>query len=522
MQTSSRRYLSSKGVLSQSPPRSVNRTRRFVSGVASGYISIICNIAYTAASVPLALHYLTKEEFGLWALAQQIAGYLLMLDLGVSFSLNRLIADQKNQVGSATYRDWLKNGAFAFVALGLLMFALGGVFCLLAPSLFSISSSLAGDLTNILLILTVVSSVSFSTRIFAAPLWAFQRMDAANLLASVSLVVNFAALRLFFKMNFGVYSLALAGVFPCFLIPFLTYVFCRKNNYYPSPLLGGSFRKDYLKRLFGFGKDVFELSIGSHVLQASQVMILSRVCGLETAALFAIGTKLYTLISQLIYKIIESSAPGLTDIFTSGNIQLFRTRLDQLVSLTLFCGLVGGLSFFFLNYYFVGIWTQGVFSWPQTNDVFLALMLIFTSFSKWLVGSFGILADFRSVRHLYLVEAALFLVGAGFLAPFFEIKGVLFAAFVCHVTVTIPFSFFAFGKATGLSKVFRPFAIATFLLCLFMFIQLSNLTFSDSSFRFLLLSFSFVTFLGLGVFFVLPREFARKAWPQFDSLKNLF
>lgn len=496
----------------------MNRTRRFVSGVASGYISIICNIAYTAGSVPLALHYLTKEEFGLWALAQQIAGYLLMLDLGVSFSLNRLIADQKNQVGSAAYRDWLKNGAFAFVALGLLMFALGGIFCLLAPSLFSISSSLAGDLTNILLILTVVNSVSFSTRIFAAPLWAFQRMDAANLLASISLVVNFAALWLFFKMGLGVYSLALAGVFPCFLIPFLTYVFCRKNNYYPLPILGGSFRKDYLRRLFGFGKDVFELSIGSHVLQASQVMILSRVCGLETAALFAIGTKLYTLISQLIYKIIESSAPGLTEIFTSGNAQLFRVRLDQLVSLTVFFGFVGALSFFFLNHYFVGIWTQGVFSWPQTNDAFLALMIIFTSFSKWLVGSFGILADFRSVRHLYLIEAAFFLVFAGFLAPIFEIKGVLFAAFICHALITIPFSFFAFSKATGLSKVLRPFAITTTLLCLFMLFQLSIFTFLDSSQRLLLLFFIFVTFLGLGVFFVLPREFARQAWFRLRSV----
>ena len=496
----------------------MNRTRRFLSGVASGYISIICNIAYTAASVPLALHYLTKEEFGLWALAQQIAGYLLMLDLGVSFSLNRLIADQKNQVGSAAYRDWLKNGAFAFVALGLLMFTLGGIFCLLAPSLFSISSSLAGDLTNILLILTVVSSISFSTRIFAAPLWAFQRMDAANLLASVSLVVNFSALWLFFKMDFGVYSLALAGVFPCFLIPFLTYVFCRKNNFYPLPILGGSFRKDYLRRLFGFGKDVFELSIGSHVLQASQIMILSRICGLETAALFAIGTKLYTLISQLIYKIIESSAPGLTEIFTSGNAQLFRVRLDQLVSLTLFSGFVGALCFFFLNHYFVGLWTQGVFTWPQTNDVFLALMILFISFSKWLVGTFGILADFRSVRHLYLIEAALFLVAAGCLAPFFKIKGVLFAAFICHALITIPVSFFAFSKATGLSKVLRPFAITTTLLCLFMFIQLSHLTFLDNSQRFLLLCFFFVTFLGLGVFFVLPREFAQQAWTRIRSV----
>ena len=449
----------------------VNRTCRFISGIASGYVAIICNIAYTAASIPLALQYLTKEEFGLWALAQQISGYLLMLDLGVSFSLNRLIADQKERVDSPAYQDWLKNGALTFACLGTLMLALGCCFSFLAPTIFSISNSLAPDFTNVLLILTVVNSISFSTRIFAVPLWAFQRMDVSNYLAALSLFSNFGTLWLCFKMGWGVYSFALAGVFPCLVIPFLTYLFCKKNHYYPSLFFGGSFRFKYLKRLFSFSKDVSELSIGFQVLQASQIIILSRVCGLETAALFAVGTKLYTLVSQLIYKIIESSAPGLTEIYLSGNIPLFRSRLHQLISLTLFAGFMGALCFFTFNHYFVSIWTKRVFSWPQINDIFLALTIVLNSFSRWLVGFFGILGDYRSVRHLYLVEAVAYLCAAGLLAQFFEIQGVLFAALFCHAIITIPFSFSSFKRETGLSCVRRPFAVVTILLCLFMFIQ---------------------------------------------------
>lgn len=494
----------------------MNRTRRFISGVASGYVAIICNIAYTAASIPLALHYLTKEEFGLWALAQQIAGYLLMLDLGISFSLNRLIANQKEKVDSSAYQDWLKNGALTFACLGVLMLCLGICFSLLAPKIFSLRGSLATDFRNVLLILTAVNSFSFSTRIFGAPLWAFQRMDVSNLFASLSLFTNFGALWLCFKMGWGVYSLAFAGVIPCLLIPFLTYIFCKKNKYYPLFFLGGSFRFDYLKRLFGFSKDVFEISVGLHILQASQVIILSRTCGLETAALFAVGTKLYTLVSQLVYKIIESSAPGLTEIFISGNTQLFRARLDQLVSLTLFASFLGAVCFFTFNHYFVSIWTQKAFLWPQTNDVFLALTLILTSFSKWLVGFFGILGDYRSVRHLYFIEAVVYLFVAGFLAHFYEVQGVLFAAFFCHILITIPVSFFFFSKATGLLRVLRPFAIATILLCLFMLIQMAQhfLTL-DILQRLLLFCLFFIALLGLGVFFILPREILRNSFASF-------
>lgn len=494
----------------------MNRTRRFISGVASGYLAIICNIAYTVASIPLALHYLTKEEFGLWALAQQIAGYLLMLDLGISFSLNRLIANQKEEVNSSAYQDWLKNGALTFACFGMLMLGLGSCFSLLAPNIFSIKGSLATDFTNVLLILTVVNSISFSTRIFGVPLWAFQRMDVSNLLSSLSLFTNFGALWLCFKMGWGVYSLAIAGVFPCLLIPFLTYIFCKKNKYYPLFLLGGSFRFDYLRRLFGFSKDVFEISVGLHVLQASQVIILSRICGLETAALFAVGTKLYTLVSQLVYKIIESSAPGLTEIFISGNAQLFRARLDQLVSLTLFSGFVGAVCFFTFNHHFVRIWTREVFLWPQANDVFLALTLIFTSFSKWLVGSFGILGDYRSVRHLYFIEAVAYIFFACFLASFYEIQGVLFAAFFCHILITIPISFFFFSKATGLPRVLRPFLIATILLCLFMLLKTAVYFLSlDILLRLFLFCLFFVAFLGLGIFFVLPREFLQNSFARF-------
>ena len=492
-------------------PRSrVNRTRRFISGIASGYISILCNIAYTAASIPLVLHYLTKEEFGLWALAQQIAGYLLMLDLGVSFSLNRLIADQKERVDSPAYRNWLKNGALTFACLGTLMFAMGSGFALLSPSLFAIKETLARELTIILLILTVVNSISFSTRIFAAPLWAFQRMDFANLLAALSLVTNFAVLWLCFQMGLGVYSLALAGILPCFLVPFLTYLFCKKRHYYPLSFWGGSFRSDYLKRLFSFSKDIFEISIGSHLLQTSQVVILSGICGLETAAVFAIGTKLYTLISQLIYKIVESSAPGLTEIFISGNSKLFRERLDLLVSLTLFSGFVGALCLFFFNHYFVDIWTQRAFSWPQTNDIFLALTIICTAFSRWLIGLFGIVADYRSVRHLYIIEATAFIIAAIFFAFLFEIKGVLFAAIACHAAITIPFAFFSFRKATGLAHLFRPFCIAIILLSLYMFIQTGNhFCFLSQLDRFFLFLFLTLIFIGLGVLYILPRELCR-------------
>ena len=88
-----------------------SRTHNFIRGLGAGYLATAINIAYTAASIPLALHYLGKEQFGLWALAQQIMGYLMLLDLGVSSAVSRFIADRKDDVNGGGYGSLLLTGA---------------------------------------------------------------------------------------------------------------------------------------------------------------------------------------------------------------------------------------------------------------------------------------------------------------------------------------------------------------------------------------------------------------------------
>ncbi|MFZ4388410.1 MAG: hypothetical protein ACOYOI_09690 [Chthoniobacterales bacterium] len=51
------------------------RSKRFASGVVTSYGAILVNVFYTLLSIRLALHYLGKEQFGLWALALQVSGY---------------------------------------------------------------------------------------------------------------------------------------------------------------------------------------------------------------------------------------------------------------------------------------------------------------------------------------------------------------------------------------------------------------------------------------------------------------
>ena len=96
----------------------MSRIKNYASSVATGYLSLGANILYSLASVPLALHYLTREEFGLWALVSQLAWYLMLIDTGMSNATGRHLIDHKDDRASGGYGSVLQTGLTVLGAQG--------------------------------------------------------------------------------------------------------------------------------------------------------------------------------------------------------------------------------------------------------------------------------------------------------------------------------------------------------------------------------------------------------------------
>jgi O-antigen/teichoic acid export membrane protein len=457
-----------------------SRTRNFLRGLGAGYVAIAVNIAYTAASIPLALHYLGKEQFGLWALAQQIAGYLMLLDLGVSSAVSRFIADRKDAVNSGSYGSLLLTGAIVFASQGFLIALVGAVFSFFAPALFSIPPYLSADFTKCLIIITSIAGLSVFSRSLGAPLWAFQRVDVSYWLGSLSLMLSLIALWFGFQQGWGIYSLAFAGAPGVIISPLVTFWFCRRNRYYPSVGFWGRPNWAYLHQIFLFGQDVLWMTLGSQMVNASQIMILSRVAGLSTASTFAVGTKLLTMAQQFTGRVIESSAPGLTEMFVRGESAKLLMRFTNVVALTTLLATIGACALMAGNTLFISFWTSGIIKWSPFFDCILAALLLITSFSRCLISLFGIAGNMRPIRHIYFAEGALFIALALPAASYFGIGGLLSASLAAHFAVTCILSLRACGRIlSNLQPIIRSglvsMAITVFIAFLSFFtVQLPN------------------------------------------------
>lgn len=429
------------------------RSTRFTSGLLTGYAAIGVNILYTLLSVRLALCYLGKEEFGLWALALQISGYMGLLEFGISSAISRFLADHKDAVNGGDYGSFLLTGCIVFALQGGIITIAGAAFSFLAPDLFHIPHAMAPDFRWVLVIITSLSGFSIATRSLGVPLWAFQRMDITNLLAILTLIVSLGTLWFGFNSGFGIYSLAYAGIPTTILSPGIVYIVCSRNGYYPSCGSWGKPRWEIFKKLFSFGKDVLLMSIGSQAVNASQIMILSRIAGLDAAATFSVGTKIYTMGQQFVGKVIESSAPGLTEIFVRGDRVRFNERFWNIVNVTAFLATIGASALIMGNQMLVSLWTSAVIHWTLTADIILAGLLITTSISRCLISISGILGDLRPVRHIYLLEGGFFILIAIPLTRHFGIIGILGASLLAHLSITLVI---AINGASHLLETLQP------------------------------------------------------------------
>ena len=437
----------------------MGRSRQFVRNTTIGYALVAANIGFTILSIPLALRYLGKEEFGLWALAQQIGGYFLLIDLGLTSAMSRLLANHKDDVNGGSYGSLLWTGGLAFASQGFLLLVLGTLFAFIAPALFSIPDKLAADFRNVLIMLSFLSGATIALRSITAPLWAFQRLDVSYAFGIISLVGGLAFLWMGFHAGFGVYSFPLAGIPPMIACSFLGFAFCRRCNFYPTRGSWGRPRWAGLKEMLQFGKDVTLMTVGSQLVNASQVMILGRVAGLETAATFAIGTKFYAMGSQLAGRLVESSAPALTEMYVRKEYEHLKRRFFDIYRTSLFLATTGAVALVAANSLAVGWWTSGLIKWQFSWDVLLGLLLLGTTSSRCLVSLFGIAGDLRPVRNLYLLEAMLFVALGLPAAAWFQIPGLLAASLLAHLLVTLIYSVVATNRFISSIETLKTTAV---------------------------------------------------------------
>jgi O-antigen/teichoic acid export membrane protein len=428
----------------------MSRFRRLIHSVLSGYANLAVTIVYSLASIPLALHYLTSERFGLWALMSTVGAYLTLVDFGMSGSVARLLIDHKDDQGGGNYGSLIKTGACVTLCQGLIAASAGFVLAPILAGLLKIPPNLQADFITLLRLQVAGLGFSFASKIFSHVLTAHQRMEITNYSAIAGLIVNFAVQWFLFRAGYGVFSLAWGVIGGVFINALICLAACFQFNLFPRSGTWGRVSWNYFQELFAYGKDLFLVSLGTQLIMASQTMIITRRLGLEAAAAWAVGTRAFTMVCQLIWRIIGFSMPAFSEMIVREERERLYTRFKDISVLSASCAGFCAITFAISNASFVHILSHKKIAWEMQNDVLLGIWMILLSVVS--CHSNLVLATKRinTMRYIYFLEGAAFIVSAWITARWGGFSAIVASSIVC----TSVFSF-----SYGIRRSSQYFAI---------------------------------------------------------------
>jgi O-antigen/teichoic acid export membrane protein len=388
----------------------MSRLKKFTRSLISGYILLAANIIYTLVSVPLALHYLGKVQFGLWAVITQLGGYIALIDLGMNSSIARILIDHKDDRANGFYGSVIKTGALVGVVQGALILLAGISLSTPSALLLKVPAELRHDFVWIMIGQSVLIAISFAARIFNQLLFAHQRLDIGNYGSTISTILCLALIWLGFVRGYGIYSFLLGQTVLILAALAVNLAGCLRLRLLPASGEWGTLSFSQFRELFAYGQGVFLISVGSQFINTSQTILIARLLGLEAAATWTICTRASTIITLVVWRIMDYSSPALSEMFVRKERGKLLERIRDLAVLMAGLSVVCGTLFATGNSSFVKVWTSAAAGWPEINNILLALWFLACSIMRVHTGLVGISKELHFLRFIYLIEGSVFIV----------------------------------------------------------------------------------------------------------------
>jgi O-antigen/teichoic acid export membrane protein len=409
----------------------MSRLKNFSRNLAASYLQLVVNVLYSLASVPLILHWLPKAEFGLWAVLVQLMGYIVLVDLGINSGIGRFLVDHKDRRSEGGYGSLVKASALVSAVQGLIVLLIVMLGSPLLAQMMAIQPEYQNTFIALMRFQGVIAAFMFFTNPLLIMLFAHQRMDIVIWQGMLTLAASLGFLVLFLFHGCGIYSFVYANAITALIAPAYLLWHCRRLGFWPRVGEWGKISLQTVKEVFLYSKDVFLMSVGIQLIVASQTIIVSRTLGLEAAAIWSVGTKIWILIRQVIFQPSSAATAGLCEMLARNETERLKHRFRNLVVLTASLGALCGMAFALCNGLFVQVWTGGKIVWAPVNDLLLGLWIFVASVQTTHCSFVFVTKQIRGLPYLFLWEGCAFVTLSLLFGHRWGLAGIIACSLLC-------------------------------------------------------------------------------------------
>ena len=339
--------------------RARERHRRvLLSALASGLAKII-SVATALISVPLTLHYLGAERYGMWMTISSLAAILAFADLGIGNGMLNAIAAAHGRDDRTAIRGYVSSGFFALGLVSSILLCLFAATYRFVPwaSIFNVQTDIARQ--------EVGPAVAgfFACFALSIPLAIVQRVQMAlqrGFLSSLwqCLASTFGLMGVLFSIHYqaGLPWLVFAFVGTPLAVSALNSVIFFG---YMQPEIAPARRaitRDAATQLVRTGSLFLVLQLVAAVAYSSDSFVIAQLLGASSVVEYAVPERLFSLITMLLAMVLAPLWPAYGEAIARGDVAWVRRTLRRSVAAAAALAFVFSFPLVWLAPWIIKLW----------------------------------------------------------------------------------------------------------------------------------------------------------------------
>lgn len=316
-------------------------------GILLSYLNFGLNALIMLIYVPMLLHYVSKEQYGIYQMIGSFIGVIAILDFGLMSTVTRFVAraDAKNEPQQA--QRIMDASAFLYVILTglLILISIGGYFLISPVYGHALSSADLATAQQIYLILVLNFAVCVPGNLFLGIVQAKEKFVFLQLLYLCTTFLTPLAIWGVLSWKANVVGVVWVQTAANMSLVLGYYLYCKIRLHIRVHPQG--YNLSLLKQLFGFSFFVFLGNIAGQISSRLGPLVLGLLAGALAVANYYIASQLLMAFSMIPSLISGVFLPKLSGDFATQNSLAVHNdifcktgRLQTLVALLLLIGFI--------------------------------------------------------------------------------------------------------------------------------------------------------------------------------------
>jgi len=335
----------------------MNRVRQLFSNISASYVRFMVTAACALVAVPVYLHFLGKEEYGLWLAILSVLMPLSLMSVGFPTVSQNMLAEARalghwervNRVVSTSFVVL----SFAAVLACLLMVL--GLHLGLVQGLLKTSPGLGAAMVPALVIALAGFAFSQPLQVFRLGFRAFERVDLEQYGLAVLSVVNLLLTILVLWAGQGI--VGVAAVYALLQLAGGTVFFAALTRKYSRLHLSlHLFSFKLARQMLPPGFHFFVVSASGVLMWGIDNLVIAGVMGVAFVTAFAIASRLTSLLRGMMALPFSSSGPSITVLNSEGREAPLRRLFAFSTKLALSAAILFSVELLFFGRSFIALW----------------------------------------------------------------------------------------------------------------------------------------------------------------------